>query len=83
MTGRHPGGQYTDLTSTDDEDLVFDGPGPQQYLPVARPGGGGEGRRNGHHGGATQGEGPIDLRKPEVVTDGEPEDGGRVIAARW
>ena len=79
--GRHPRGEVADLAGADDEDLVLDGPGPQQELPVGRAGGRGEGGRHGHHRGPEEGHDPVELGEAEVVAEGHPEHRGRAVRA--
>ena len=43
---------------------------------MVRAGDGGERGRYGHHRGPRQGHDPVGLGKPEVVADGEAQDGG-------
>ena len=73
-----PGGRTPDLARSDDEDLVLDGPGPEQEFPVGRAGGGGEGGRDRHDRGPRQGHDPVELGEPEVVAEGQAEDHRRV-----
>jgi hypothetical protein len=57
----------------DHENLVLDGPGPQQRLPVRLAGLGREGAGHGHEARPASGELAVELRETHVVADREAQ----------
>src|SRR4051812_3247394 len=56
----------------DQKGLVFDGARSGQHIPMRFAGEGGKGRRGKDHFRTLSGELAVQLRKPEVITDGNP-----------
>src|SRR5690606_40908188 len=79
--GFPPVGVGPTLVGGENVTLAFDGPGPQQHLPVGGAGDGGESRGYHYKLGTLVAQRQVELGKAHIVTDGQAQPPDRCIHA--